>query len=118
MKGSRSKTRTINLLRNRLFRATVNTLFGPGLNDVLSWRRAFSREFVRGVKLTGGDFEAEVDLTVKAMVRQGARVIQQLKPLADYAIVVWQLQGWFKSHSGVPLGCAYENGLVPKLCLK
>jgi len=66
MKGSRSKTKGVNLLGNRLFLTMVNTLFGTELNDVLSGYRAFSREFVKGVKLTGGGFETEVELTIKA----------------------------------------------------
>ena len=74
-KDSRSKARAVNLLGNRLFRATVNSLFGAGLNDVLSGYRAFSREFVKGVKLTGGGFETEVELTIKA-VTGGCRVVE------------------------------------------
>jgi hypothetical protein len=67
-KGSRPKTRAINLLGNRFFRTIVNALFCAGLNDVLSGYRAFSREFVKGVKLTGGGFETEVELTIKAVI--------------------------------------------------
>src|SRR5262249_30149994 len=68
MKDSRSKARVINLMGNRLFRMLVNALFGAGLNDVLSGYRAFSREFVKGVKLTGGGFETEAEMTIKAVV--------------------------------------------------
>jgi glycosyltransferase involved in cell wall biosynthesis len=68
MKGSRPKTRAINLLGNQLFRTTLNALFGAGLNDVLSGYRAFSREFVKGMKLTGGGFETEVEMTIKALI--------------------------------------------------
>jgi glycosyltransferase involved in cell wall biosynthesis len=75
MKDSRSKARAINLLGNRLFRMTVNALFGVGLNDVLSGYRAFSREFVKRVKLTGGGFETEVELTIKAEIG-GWRVVE------------------------------------------
>jgi glycosyltransferase involved in cell wall biosynthesis len=49
-KDSRSNTRVINLLGNRLFRMIVNVLFGAG------------------VKLTGGGFETEVELTIKALI--------------------------------------------------
>lgn len=66
MEGSRSKAGVVNLLGNRLFRMMVNTLFGLGLNDVLSGYRAFSHEFVKGVELTGGGFDTEVELTIKA----------------------------------------------------
>src|SRR5215475_13595500 len=52
-KDSRSKARALNLLGNQLFQGTVNSLFGAGLNNVLSGYQAFSREFVKGVKLTG-----------------------------------------------------------------
>jgi hypothetical protein len=68
MKESRSETRVINLLGNRLFRTTVNALSGAELNDVLSGYRAFSREFVKGMKLTGGGFETEVEMTIKALI--------------------------------------------------
>jgi glycosyltransferase involved in cell wall biosynthesis len=81
-KDSRSKARAINLLGNRLFRATMNSLFGAGLNDVLSGYRAFSREFVKGVKLTGGGFETEVELTIKA-VTGGYRVVEFPISLAE-----------------------------------
>jgi glycosyltransferase involved in cell wall biosynthesis len=75
MKDSRSNVRVINLLGNRLFRTAVNALFCAGLNDVLSGYRAFSREFVKGVKLTGGGFETEVELTIRAMI-EGWRVAE------------------------------------------
>lgn len=75
MKGSRSKTRVINLLGNRLFLTIVNILFGVRLNDVLSGYRAFSRAFVKGVQLTGGGFETEVELTIKAALG-GWRIIE------------------------------------------
>jgi glycosyltransferase involved in cell wall biosynthesis len=74
-KGSRSKTRVINLLGNRLFRAIVNALFSAGVNDVLSGYRVFSREFVKGVKLTGGGFETEAELTIRAVIG-GWRVVE------------------------------------------
>jgi len=81
-KDSRSKTRAVNLLGNRLFRATVNALFGAGLNDVLSGYRAFSREFVKGMKLNGGGFETEVEMTIKAMIL-GCRVAEVPINLAE-----------------------------------
>lgn len=81
-KGSRPKTRAINLLGNRLFRTTVNALFGAGLNDVLSGYRAFSREFVKGMKLSGGGFETEVELTIKAVIG-GWRIIEVPISLAE-----------------------------------
>jgi|SRR5262245_18245958 len=79
---SHSNTRVINLLGNRLFRTTVNALFGAGLNDVLSGYRAFSRAFVKGVKLTSGGFETEVELTIKA-VTGGWRVAEVPISLAE-----------------------------------
>jgi glycosyltransferase involved in cell wall biosynthesis len=84
-KDSRSKTRAINLLGNRLFRAIVHALFGAELNDVLSGYRAFSHEFVKGVKLTGGGFETEVELTIKAVIARaiGWRVVEVPINLAE-----------------------------------
>jgi glycosyltransferase involved in cell wall biosynthesis len=81
-KDSPSKTRAVNLLGNRLFRATVNALFGVRLNDVLSGYRAFSHEFVKAVKLTGGGFETEIELTIKA-VTGGCRVVEVPISLAE-----------------------------------
>jgi len=81
-KDSRSKARAVNQLGNWLFRATVNFLFGAGLNDVLSGYRAFSREFVKAVKLTGGGFETEIELTIKA-VTGGCRVVEVPISLAE-----------------------------------
>ena len=75
MKDSHSKARVVNLLGNRLFRMMVNTLFGIRLNDVLSGYRAFSHEFVKGVELTGGGFETEVELTIKAALG-GWRIVE------------------------------------------
>lgn len=74
-KGSHSKTRVINLMGNRLFLTIVNNLFGVRLNDILSGYRAFSREFVKWVKLTGGGFEIEVELTIKAAIG-GWRIVE------------------------------------------
>lgn len=81
-KGSCSKTRTVNLLGNRLFRTIVNVLFSAGLNDILSGYRAFSREFVKGVKLTGGGFETEAEMTIKAVIG-GWRVVEVPIGLAE-----------------------------------
>ncbi len=82
MKGSNSKTRVINLLGNRLFRTIVNILFGAGLSDVLSGYRAFSRAFVKEVKLTGEGFETEVELTIKAALG-GWRIVEVPVSLAE-----------------------------------
>jgi glycosyltransferase involved in cell wall biosynthesis len=82
MKDSRSKVRMINLFGNWLFRTTVNALFGAGLNDVLSGYRAFSREFVKGVKLTGGGFETEVELTINAVIWEW-RIVEVPVSLAE-----------------------------------
>jgi glycosyltransferase involved in cell wall biosynthesis len=75
MKNSRSKARVINLMGNRLFRMIVNALFGARLNDILSGYRAFTQEFVKGVKLVGGGFETEAEITIKAMIG-GWRVVE------------------------------------------
>jgi glycosyltransferase involved in cell wall biosynthesis len=81
-KGSRPKTKVINLLGKRLFRAIVHALFGAGLNDVLSGYRAFSRAFVKGMKLSGGGFETEVEMTIKAVIG-GWRVVEVPISLAE-----------------------------------
>jgi glycosyltransferase involved in cell wall biosynthesis len=82
MKNSRSKTRVINLIGNRLFRMIVNALFGAELNDILSGYRAFSHEFVKEVRLTGGGFETEAEITIKAVVG-GWRVVEVPISLAE-----------------------------------
>jgi glycosyltransferase involved in cell wall biosynthesis len=118
-KDSRSKARAVNLLGNQLFRATVNSLFGSGLNDVLSGYRAFSREFVKGVKLTGGGFETEVELTIKAMTG-GWRVIEvpislaerprdshsKIRVLRDGMVILVAILGLFREHRTLARLCA------------
>jgi glycosyltransferase involved in cell wall biosynthesis len=111
MKDSRSKAGAINLLGNKLFRRIVNTLFNVGLNDVLSGYRAFSREFVKGVKLTGGGFETEVELTIKA-VFGGWRVVEvpislaerprgsrsKIRVLRDGVVILGAILSLFREH--------------------
>jgi glycosyltransferase involved in cell wall biosynthesis/uncharacterized membrane protein YciS (DUF1049 family) len=64
---SNSQFRRLNLLGNRFFLFTLNTLFHVHLSDLLSGYRAFSREFVGTIALTGGGFEVETELTIKAL---------------------------------------------------
>jgi len=64
---SRSSFKRLNLLGNQAFLATLNTVFGVRLTDILSGYRAFSRAFVKGVTLVGGGFEVETELTIKAL---------------------------------------------------
>ena len=119
MKDSRSKTKAINLLGDRLFRTIVNALFDAGLNDVLSGYRAFSREFVKGVKLTGGGFETEVELTIKAMTG-GWRVAEvpislaerprdshsKIRVLRDGMVILVAILGLFREHRTLARLCA------------
>jgi len=119
MKDSRSRSRTINLLGNQLFRTTVNALFGARLNDVLSGYRAFSRELVKGVKLTGGGFETEVELTIKAMIG-GWRITEvpislaerprgsssKIRVLRDGIVILGAILALFREHRTFARLCA------------
>lgn len=70
---SRSQFRQLNRWANRLVRATLNSIFGVRLTDILSGYRAFNRAFVKGLPLFGGGFEIETELTIKA-VERGFRI--------------------------------------------
>jgi glycosyltransferase involved in cell wall biosynthesis len=70
---SQSQFRQLNRWGNRLVRATLNSIFGVRLTDILSGYRAFSRDFVKGLPLFGGGFEIETELTIKA-VERGFRI--------------------------------------------
>jgi len=59
--------RQLNLLGNRLFLKTLNTIFGVRLTDILSGYRVFRREFAKTVVLVRGGFEIETELTIKAL---------------------------------------------------
>jgi glycosyltransferase involved in cell wall biosynthesis len=72
---SRSQFRQLNRWANRLVRATLNSIFGVRLTDILSGYRAFNRDFVKGLPLTGGGFEIETELTIKA-VERGFRILE------------------------------------------
>jgi glycosyltransferase involved in cell wall biosynthesis len=110
-KGSRAEAGAVNLLGNRLFRTIVNSLFGAGLNDVLSGYRAFSREFAKGVELTSGGFETEVELTIKAMIG-GWRVVEvpiglserprdsrsKIRALRDGVAILGTVLAFFREH--------------------
>jgi glycosyltransferase involved in cell wall biosynthesis len=72
---SNSKFRRLNLLGNRFFLSTLNSVFRVRLTDILSGYRAFSREFVKTVALVGGGFEVETELTIKAL-EAGFRVVE------------------------------------------
>jgi len=66
---STSHFRLPNRIGNRLFLGLLNFIFGVKLTDLLSGYRAFSRRLVRGLPLTGGGFEIETELTMKALQR-------------------------------------------------
>ena len=59
----------LNRLGNRLFRLLLNSIFRVRLTDLLSGYRAFSRRLVRGLPLTGGGFQTETEMTIKALER-------------------------------------------------
>jgi hypothetical protein len=66
---SSSHFRFLNRVGNRIFLGLLNAIFGVTFTDLLSGYRAFSRRLVRGLPLTGGGFEIETELTVKALQR-------------------------------------------------
>ena len=72
---SQSQFRQLNRWGNRLVRATLNSIFGVRLTDILSGYRAFNRAFVKGLPLFGGGFEIETELTIKA-VERGFRILE------------------------------------------
>jgi glycosyltransferase involved in cell wall biosynthesis len=111
MKGSRPKASVVNLLGNRLFRTMVNALFGARLNDLLSGYRAFSREFVKGVKLTGGGFETEAEMTIKAVIgkwrvvevpislaRRASGSHSKIKVLRDGVVILGAILSLFREY--------------------
>ena len=73
--GSRSDFRPLNRLGNRLFLVLMNAIFREQLTDLLSGFRAFSRRVVKGLPLSGGGFEVETELTIKALHR-GYRIVE------------------------------------------
>ena len=72
---SNSNFRRLNLLGNRLFLSTLNSVFRVRLTDILSGYRAFSHTFVKTVAVIGGGFEVETELTIKAL-EAGFRVAE------------------------------------------
>ena len=75
MAGSESDFRLVNRLGNGFFLRLINFIFKVRLSDVLSGYRAFSRRFVKSIPVSGGGFETEVELTVKALTR-GDRIVE------------------------------------------
>jgi glycosyltransferase involved in cell wall biosynthesis len=65
----------LNRLGNRIFLATVNTIFGARISDLLTGYRAMSREFVRRSPILSTGFEIETELTVLALER-GFRTVE------------------------------------------
>jgi hypothetical protein len=72
---SRSAFRALNRIGNRLFASAFTAASGLTLTDIFSGYRAFSRGFVRAVPLSGGGFEIEAELTVKAL-QSGFRIVE------------------------------------------
>jgi len=72
---SQSQFKSLNRLGNGLLLAILNSIFKVQLTDLLSGYRAFSRKFVRGISLSGGGFEIETELTIKALER-GYRIVE------------------------------------------
>ena len=73
--GTQSRFKRLNLLGNQVFLATLNSVFGASLSDILSGYRVFSRTFVKTVALVGGGFEVETELTIKAL-EAGLRIVE------------------------------------------
>lgn len=71
--GSRGKA--LNRWGNRIICRLTNLVLGAALTDVLSGYRAFSREFVKGARVSSVGFEVEVELTVTAVSR-GGRIME------------------------------------------
>ena len=72
---SKSEFRSLNRLGNYFFLRVINFIFGVRLTDILSGYRAFSRRFVKSIPLSGGGFETETELTIKALGR-GYRIVE------------------------------------------
>lgn len=75
MRGSTSTFAPLNRFGNWIFPSLLRFLLRVRLTDILSGLRVMSREFVRGVPITGSGFEIEAELTVKA-VERGYRLVE------------------------------------------
>lgn len=73
--GTGSEFHWLNRLGNRLFLATVNTVFRAQVTDLLTGFRAMSREFVRRSPILSTGFELETELTILALDR-GFRTLE------------------------------------------
>lgn len=73
--ASSSDFRRLNRFGNRLFRATVNSIFRTKVSDLLTGYRAMSREFVKRTPVLSAGFELETELTILALER-GFRTIE------------------------------------------
>ena len=73
--SSESQFKLLNRFGNWLFIVLINSIFRTRLTDILSGYRSFSRKFVKSVPLSGGGFEIETELTIKALQR-GYRVVE------------------------------------------
>lgn len=71
--GARSKDQGDKLYRpghrfgNRMLNLVVRCLFGPGINDMLSGYRVFSRRFVKSFPALSSGFEIETEMTIHAL---------------------------------------------------
>lgn len=52
---------------NRFFNGMIAKLFGPGLTDILSGYRVFSRRFAKSFPTASGGFEIETELSIHAL---------------------------------------------------
>jgi hypothetical protein len=66
-------------LGNRLIRTAFRVLIGPGVGDLLSGYRVFSRHFRESVALRSAGFEIETELACEAVARR-LRVIEHPVP--------------------------------------
>ncbi len=56
-----------NRLGNWLFRASINSIFGCRLTDILSGYRIMTHEFVRNISVLSDGFQIETELTIQAL---------------------------------------------------
>jgi hypothetical protein len=94
---SHSRFKLLNLFGNSFFLTLLNWIFKARLTDLLSGYRAFSRRFVKSVPLSGGGFEIEAELTIKALER-GFRIVDVpvdlgVRPTGSHSKIRWVQDG-------------------------
>lgn len=94
---SHSQFKLLNLFGNTFYLALLNWIFKARLTDLLSGYRAFSRRFVKSIPLSGGGFEIEAELTIKALER-GFRIVDVpvdlgTRPKGSHSKIRWVQDG-------------------------